>query len=78
MSDKIYLLMDGRASYDTNVASIMEAGNANDLAKAANTGIYGGDCIIVNPTNMEPMWEWFTTGTWIPEKSIINILTEEN
>lgn len=62
-----YLLMDGRASYDTDKASVLLVGSAKEMCEDANKGGYGSDCVVVKATTMEPMWEWFVSGSWKEE-----------
>ena len=61
-----YLLMDGRASYDTDAATVLLCGAAQECCNAANSGEFGDGCIVVDPKDLEPVWEWFATGKWIP------------
>jgi len=64
---KDYFLMDGRASYDTDAAVVILVGSAQECCESANSGEFGGDCIVVDPDDLEPVWEWFATGKWIAE-----------
>ena len=39
-------------------------GSAAECCEAANSGDFGEDCIVVDPDDLEPVWEWFATGRW--------------
>lgn len=65
---KSYVLMDGRAVVDVDKASVMVAGSAQECCDAANSGDYGGGCIVVDPETNEPVWEWFANERWEAKK----------
>jgi hypothetical protein len=65
--DARYAVMDGRAAYDTDAASIIVIGSAVECCRYANSGNYGSDVVVVDLNTMEPCWEWRGPKYWAPD-----------
>lgn len=64
MSRPLYMLMDGRAAYGVEDATILVASeDPVELCEYANAGSFGDGCLIVKEGG-EVMWPWFQTGAW--------------
>ncbi len=62
--DERYAVMDGRAAYDTDAATVLVIGSAAECCRYANTGQYGADAVVVDLNTMEPCWEWRGPKKW--------------
>jgi hypothetical protein len=62
-----YVLLDGRAAFDEGEGEVMLSGSAKECCDAANNDEYGKGCVVAD-LNSNVMWEWFSSGRWIPSK----------
>lgn len=67
-----YVLLDSRAGVtladeiDYKGSMVVLAGTAKECCDAANRKDYGDGCVVATPKGII-MWEWYSTGKWVPK-----------
>ncbi len=62
-----YYLMDPRATYDPDDASIVDAGSAEEMCRAANE--WGNGFVVVDGDSVV-LWDWHTRRGWRVPKTV--------